>query len=315
MEYKKLNLKDFEESYWIKSKDVNVSLEGKHVINFDKKLPLIIKPIHFYIDYTLAQNYHDYLEIAYIINGKGVFVIGNKKYSANKGDIFIINNVELHTVSADHKKILNVLPVYFLPEIIYKPGESEMNLSYLNIFYCQSNTYSHKIPSKYVPSEIPDLIYKIYAELTNKKYYYALAAKTYLQQLLIQLLYYFKNKLSDSRTAYERNFKNIERLKEIFLLLMNQYNQNISLKQASKIAHMSTPYFCKFFKKVTGSTFNEYLVNIRIDKAKELLLKNNSTITDIAFQVGFNNLGYFYRVFKKNTKLKPSEFRSIIRSM
>jgi len=73
--------------------------------------------------------------------------------------------------------------------------------------------------------------------------------------------------------------------------------------------HTSTQYFCKFFKKVTGSTFKEYLVNIRIDKAKELLLKSNTSITDIAYQVGFKNLSYFYRSFKKSLKLNPSEYR------
>ena len=76
---------------------------------------------------------------------------------------------------------------------------------------------------------------------------------------------------------------------------------------------MSPNYFCRFFKKVTGLTFTQYLLNIRIDKAKELILKNNMPITDIAFTVGFENLGYFYRSFKKYTKHSPKEYREILR--
>jgi YesN/AraC family two-component response regulator len=74
---------------------------------------------------------------------------------------------------------------------------------------------------------------------------------------------------------------------------------------------MSPQYFCRFFKKVTGTTFKEYLLSIKIDKAKELLMKYNMSATEIAYQVGFENLSYFFRVFKKLTGLNPMEFRKL----
>ena len=71
---------------------------------------------------------------------------------------------------------------------------------------------------------------------------------------------------------------------------------------------MSPHYFCKFFKRVTGLTFTEYILRVRIDKAKELLLKNRLSITQIAYEVGFESSSYFHKVFRKLTHLNPKQY-------
>jgi len=86
------------------------------------------------------------------------------------------------------------------------------------------------------------------------------------------------------------------------------YDERITLDQASEVACMSKHYLCKFFKKVTGFTFLEYLMKIRIDKAKELLLHGKKSNTEIAYDIGFENLSYFYRIFKRLTHMNPGEF-------
>ena len=156
------------------------------------------------------------------------------------------------------------------------------------------------------------LIYDIYVELQNKKNYYELTVKTFLQELLLILLHYFDDRLMDTRTIYDRNHKNIERLREVFMLVINNHSKNISLEEAARTACMSPVYFCRFFKSVTGYTFKEYLLHFKIDKAKELLVTSDRTITDIAFEAGFDNLSYFYRVFKNYTKLNPKEFQNLL---
>ena len=309
MNKKLMNLELSKTSYWGTNRDIKVTLEGKHNIEFNKNLPLIVKPVHFYSDHTTTTNYHDYLEISYVIDGNGKFIIGNKKYPASKGDIFVINNVELHVAISGHNQKLNLICFYFMPELIYKPGDSEVNLKFLDPFYYQRNNFSHRIPAKDIPDNIISLIYNIHETLKNKNNYYDIAAKTYLQEILLYLLNYYNDKISKSSTVYNQNLKDIERLREVFFLIINNYDKKIKLEKVAKAACMSTQYFCKFFKKVTGSTFKEYLISIRIDKAKELLLKNNLSVTEIAYRVGFENLSYFYRIFKRFTKLNPTSYR------
>lgn len=87
-------------------------------------------------------------------------------------------------------------------------------------------------------------------------------------------------------------------------------SENLSLKQVARAVNTSTFYFCKVFKKATGINFTDYVSRIRIEKAKSLALNPNLRISEIAFEVGFQSLTHFNRVFKKITGMSPSEYRA-----
>jgi AraC-like DNA-binding protein/ligand-binding sensor protein len=85
---------------------------------------------------------------------------------------------------------------------------------------------------------------------------------------------------------------------------------DLSLGQVAKAVNTSTFYFCKMFKKVTGINFTDYLSRLRIEKSKNLLLNPNLRISEIAFEVGFQSLTHFNRVFKKILGQSPTEYRT-----
>jgi AraC-like DNA-binding protein len=89
-----------------------------------------------------------------------------------------------------------------------------------------------------------------------------------------------------------------------------QYQNELSLGQVARAVNTSTFYFCKLFKKATGINFTEYLSRMRIEKAKNLLLNPNLRISEIAYEVGFQSLTHFNRVFKKILGQAPTEYRS-----
>jgi AraC-like DNA-binding protein/ligand-binding sensor protein len=84
---------------------------------------------------------------------------------------------------------------------------------------------------------------------------------------------------------------------------------DIGLSDCASAAHMSTFYFCKMFKKATGLSFTEYLSRLRTEKAKARLLDPHVRVSEVAFEVGFQSLSQFNRVFKSVTGLSPSEYR------
>jgi two-component system response regulator YesN len=86
----------------------------------------------------------------------------------------------------------------------------------------------------------------------------------------------------------------------------------LSLNAVAAQANLSASHFSVVFSQETGQTFKEYLTEIRINKAKELLRMTSLRAADIAYQVGYNDPHYFSSVFKKNTGLSPIEFRSQI---
>jgi YesN/AraC family two-component response regulator len=83
----------------------------------------------------------------------------------------------------------------------------------------------------------------------------------------------------------------------------------IDLDNAAKAMHVSTFCFCKMFKKATGLTFTEYLGRVRIEKAKGLLLNPHLRISEIAYDVGFQSLTHFNRVFPQVTGVSPTAYR------
>ena len=86
--------------------------------------------------------------------------------------------------------------------------------------------------------------------------------------------------------------------------------EEISLGQVAKAVNMSSYYFCKMFKKVTGINFTDYVARVRIEKSKNLLLNPNLRVSEIAFEVGFQSLTHFNRVFKKILGQSPTEYRA-----
>ena len=89
------------------------------------------------------------------------------------------------------------------------------------------------------------------------------------------------------------------------------YSENISLSGIASHIHMSKNHFSYLFRKETGHSFNDYLTEVRINKAKLLLTSPQTyTIAEIAEMTGFNDTGYFGKVFKKSTGMSPIHYKS-----
>ncbi|MGV3757367.1 MAG: helix-turn-helix domain-containing protein [Verrucomicrobiota bacterium] len=85
--------------------------------------------------------------------------------------------------------------------------------------------------------------------------------------------------------------------------------EDITLGQVAKSVNTSTFYFCKIFKKYSGLNFTDYVSRVRIEKAKNLLLNPNLRVSEIAYEVGFQSLTHFNRVFKRIVGQSPTQYR------
>ncbi len=87
-------------------------------------------------------------------------------------------------------------------------------------------------------------------------------------------------------------------------------SDELSLGQVAAAVHTSSFYFCKLFKRATGFNYTEYVSRVRSEKAKNLLLNPNLRISEIAYEVGFQSLTHFNRIFKKFVGQSPTEYRT-----
>lgn len=93
--------------------------------------------------------------------------------------------------------------------------------------------------------------------------------------------------------------------------MQNHYIEGISQEEVAGMVGFSTGYFSGLFKKQMGIGFSEYLIQLRMEKAKELLKSSNETIKNICNQVGYSDVKHFTALFKKYTGIKPGEFRKL----
>jgi AraC-like DNA-binding protein len=95
--------------------------------------------------------------------------------------------------------------------------------------------------------------------------------------------------------------------------IREHHAENLSLPQVAQFAHTSPFYFCKLFKRATGLTFINFLSRIRIERSKNLLINPQLRVSEIAYEVGFQSLTSFNRVFQKLLGQSPTEYRLKVR--
>lgn len=100
-----------------------------------------------------------------------------------------------------------------------------------------------------------------------------------------------------------------KRIDKVCNYINKHYNQPVTLNEISDIASMSPQSFCRFFKATTGKSFIDYINELRIGKACMLLIESEKTISEICYDVGFNNVSNFNRRFQKAKSSTPSEYR------
>ncbi|AGK71942.1 response regulator [Streptococcus cristatus] len=119
------------------------------------------------------------------------------------------------------------------------------------------------------------------------------------------LLAYMKDQLSDLFAQYRMN----ENVANVLEVIGRDYQKDLSLKDISKELYINPVYLGQLIKRETNSTFAELLNKQRIKAAQQLLLAKNDSIEDVCYAVGYSNVGYFYKVFRKLCGKSPKAYR------
>lgn len=127
-----------------------------------------------------------------------------------------------------------------------------------------------------------------------------------LQELAKTEDYFLLN--ADGYTVEVENADN-DRINIIYDFVQKEFQRAISLEEISDIANMTVPSFCRYFKKISGKTFTNFVNEIRVMHACKLLSEEQLSVSEVSFESGFNNFSHFNRQFKDITEKSPSEYR------
>ena len=237
--------------------------------------------------HTSYRNYLDSFLFFIIIEGYGILRYRNEDYKLKKGDCVFINCQSEYSHTSDNWKIAwvhfngnnlkNIFNKYL--ERDGKIAFSSPNSNYLGII---NNIYNIAESSAY----LKDM--NIYTELVN----------------LLNLLM--------SETIYEDSSKyrkyNLDTIKQY---IDSNYLSNISLDRLSSQFYINKFYLTRAFKERYGTTINNYILEKRITRSKELLRFSDESIEDIASACGIKDPNYFSRVFKKIEGITPKEYKKM----
>lgn len=243
----------------------------------------------------------DTWELSYVITGSGIRQIGNMTEPFKSGEVVMIPPDIPHCWYFDREttdmygKIANIT-ITFDNNFI-----DNCQMAFPELHDCISNLKKKRNAVKFSMSK-SDAIISILKSMRDKDSAERIAP-------MISLLVAIASDDNERIVGkYQKRDKVQEHLKQIQVYVICNARRNITLDDAARHIGMNRASFCVFFKKATGKTFITYLNEYRINLACQLFRRGETAISEVCFQVGFNNIPYFNRVFKRLKNMSPSQY-------
>ena len=242
-------------------------------------------------------HYHGDVEMLYIKHGKGEFWISGQRYSFDSGAVFLINPYELHYGMVQSGQRLCYYCIDFDMGVLLRREKDFLLEEYMAgrrrfCSYCQEvpSVAGHIVAfcTAFEKNE-PAWVLKAVGEL------YLLLAEIEQMGLALAL-----GEHVDGGFAAE-----------VYQFIRQNYQFDITSKEAAEYFQYNSSYFCRLFKKNFGVKFQVYLNTFRIRRAGILIENGKRTVSEIAAESGFNHASYFAQVFKKLMGMTPTEYMEL----
>ncbi len=231
-------------------------------------------------------HWHMESELIYVEKGAITVSNNNQKYSLDSGDAIFLGSQEIHYIKSEEDSILKMTLF-----------DSAIIQDLLSRYRLRQAKLQHPYP-------IPECFAQIQRELTERKPFFELQCCESIASLMIRI--FRGEELTERKEAEEGS--SISRYKNLLDELENKYSY-ITFSDAAAFMGLSEPYFSKFFRKISGMTFSQYLNSVKLRHAIAMLQdrKSDLSVTEISTLCGFDTIRHFNRVFKDITGMPPRD--------
>lgn len=261
---------------------------------------LYISKSKFENDWHSTAHFHPFTEIFFITDGKGAFQLDDKIVNVNKWDLIMINPNCLHT----EKSSLSDIPLEYIVL-----GIDNLLLNFPESYSLTDNEQQIRLYEILNFTKDKDLILDYFNRLINeieiKEFNYEIACKSILTLFITHIIRSTTSLLFVEESQEKLNLECIK----IKNYIDSHYSQNITLDYLSDLSYMNKFHLVHTFTKQIGISPINYVINKRIQEAKNLLATTNYSIRDIASIVGFSNSSYFSQMFKRVSGVTPKSYR------
>lgn len=256
-------------------------------------------------DPVLFENHwHESMEIIYMTEGEARFQCNSRTIRAGRGDLVIINSCDLHGGYLLSESVSYYCAI-FDTELLRTSAADICGPKYIDPIR------EHRIMFKNLISrddEIERLMGGLIDEYRAREPGYELAVKGLLFQIIAILLRRHRD-ASLSEEDIDSRRRHLVRMEPVVRFLEENCSGEVRVNDAAALVNMSRYHFCRSFKRATGRTLSDYVNQIRVNKAEYRLKNSTENITRIAMDLGFNDINYFSRTYKRYKGQTPSESR------
>lgn len=257
---------------------------------------------------SIKKHCHEFVEFVYVISGSGIHEYQGKSTRIEAGDVLFIEPETPHAFHVQDETLVkyNVLfqPSFFAKEL----SILFTNPSYVSFYYLEPFLRSTPLPSHLhlLPTErvgLQHLLDQITAEYQEKKPGYDIIIKTKLVECFIYLSRCYQDHKQIKNQSISELMDQVKQFIEL------HYDESFSLYELSQICGMSESSLRHHFKAHTGYSLLDYRNNVRLKIAEQLLQNTKLPISEIALEIGFNDISFFNRLFRKNHNMSPRQYR------
>lgn len=284
----------------------------QNLVNSETGLPVVVKTVQKIMDATHHPDHisvHDEFELVYLQEiDRGTFYIDDKTVSVRTDDLILIKPRIPHYLKVECTRPCRFVVLKFSFAQSDESNISDISANDFLSFISENNDFGgfFKLSSNYCLN-ISTIMQQIMHEDKSPD-----GESAFLRSLLTMELFVWLSR--SLREQWETNLSTKgHKLQEILesakAYINNNYNNDISLSDVAGYVYLSTSHFARAFKKCYGISPIQYLLGVRIEKAKTLLEETNLKVGDIASSVGFSAQQRFNDIFKKHLGVSPSEYR------
>ena len=252
---------------------------------------------------------HSSVEMLFIYKGNFRVFSENIEQIAREGDLVLFRPNTIHRIYAtEADSVYYVLKLH--PSLILAISSHEQGALYLlklAIFNDSSKILWSRDECK--SFGISRIFEHLLDEYREERYGYDIALKTYGVQVLLSVMRTLEERGVGTDIEEGNNEKLYRRIYDAIIYINKHYAEDITARDCARELFMSYSYFSRSFKRMTGKSFTDYLIGVRINRAEKALLSGEKPITEIAVECGFNNTAYFSAVYKKLKGLSPTVAR------
>ena len=254
-------------------------------------------------DSVVTTHWHEEAELTLITKGNCLYQVDLVNYEVMEGDIVFVPPLFLHSIMLSTSEEMVSETYVFHLNFLGGNSTDICSTRYLAPIMNQELSMPCLItPEHPVYASLRKIFNQIAFLYDETVIGYELALKSIFLQAIFLLLHYSeKNNSLDTGTPSDK-------LKNVLDYIELHFSEPISVSELAKLCYFSDYHFMRFFKKHMNMTCVEYINNLRLEKSVELFEQGNDSILDVSLSVGFHNLSYFHRAFKKKYHMTPLSF-------